>query len=121
MRAQVTLRSRRIVTIRWRLASVWAPAAAMRGSSSRICASVIDSSQAGTAAAGPAGLSRSARRMSLHSPTHSLQMYTPGPAITFSTSVFGFAQNEQRSRTADVADGASLVMASSRCLLSGNS
>ena len=33
------------------------------------------------------------------SATHSLQMYTPGPATRVATSVFGFAQNEQAAMT----------------------
>ena len=33
--------------------------------------------------------------MSLHSWMHSLQMNTPGPAITFATAELGLAQNEQ--------------------------
>jgi hypothetical protein len=32
---------------------------------------------------------------SLQSSTHSLQMYTPGPATIFFTAVFGFPQKEQ--------------------------
>src|SRR5579859_5936953 len=110
MRAQVTLRSRKMVTSCWRLASVCAPTAAMRGSRSRICSSVIVSSQAGSCVPGSGGFCCSSRRMSLHSPTHSLQMYTPGPAITFATSEPGLAQNEQRTWVAVAAAGVSLVM-----------
>jgi hypothetical protein len=57
--------------------------------------------------------------MSLHNPTHSLQMYTPGPAITFWTSELGLAQNEQRTWIAAAAACASLVMMPPVHLLSG--
>jgi DNA-binding Lrp family transcriptional regulator len=63
MRAQVTRRSRKMVTSRWRPASVWTPTAAMRGSNSRICSSVIASSQAGNCVAGSDGLRCSSLRM----------------------------------------------------------
>jgi hypothetical protein len=39
-------------------------------------------------------------------------MYTPGPAITFSTSVLGLAQKEQRNWVAVAAAFVSLVMMS---------
>ena len=43
-------------------------------------------------------------------PDAPLQMYTPGPAITFPTSELGLAQKEQRTWIAVVAAGVSLVM-----------
>ena len=71
MRAQVTLRSRKMVTSRWRLASV---CLAIGASMSRICSSVIVSSQAGCCVPGWDGFRCSASRMSVHRPTHWLQI-----------------------------------------------
>src|SRR5690349_10526714 len=93
----------------------WAcwPAAATRGSAARISFRDVCCSHGATrggppagpgaaepAAAGPDGCARSSAWMiSPHSATHSLQMYTPCPATSLATSVFGLRQNEQHAIT----------------------
>src|SRR3954452_24227245 len=71
----------------------------MRGRSARISSSLICSQS--TIGAGWVAF-WSEVRMSLQSATHSLQMYTPGPAMTFSTSSPRLPQNVQWIVSVDV-------------------
>ena len=50
-------------------------------------------------------------RISSHSPTHSSQMWTPGPAMSRVTCVLSFPQNEQEAKT-PAGGSVSIVMAS---------